>query len=101
MKYLLFVVPFALSACNSDGTPTAQTAGVISALCKADAVAQPVVVAVGSGVAVAINPSTAGAVAVARPLDEMAHAAIQGACPTGTAAVAVTTSSGAVVPVSK
>ncbi len=50
------------------------------ALCRVNAVGQPILVPLAAGIATAVAPGAAGSVVLATQLDAQAHAAVQAAC---------------------
>jgi len=72
-----------LSACTTAQLQTEATrvAAINTIICKTDAAAQPVLVSLGSTIAVAVNPADAPVVAGAVALDAAAHKTLQDACP--------------------
>ena len=79
----IMLIMFGLSACTTAQLQAEATraAAINTIICKADAAAQPVVVNLGSTIAVAVNPADAPIVAGAVALDAAAHKTLQDACP--------------------
>lgn len=79
MRALLILV--VLAGCSTDPHPNLIVAQRV--LCRVDAGAQPVAVALVAPVVVTMQPTAAGAVQMAVTVDGAAHAALQAACPDG------------------
>ena len=57
-----------------------KTVRLTQALCRVNAVSQPILVPLAAGVTMAVAPGSAGSVVLATQLDAQAHAAVQAAC---------------------
>lgn len=58
----------------------ARTVRLTQAMCRVNAVSQPILVPLAAGIATAVAPQHAGSVVLATQLDAQAHAAVQAAC---------------------
>lgn len=80
----------ALAGCTSTGDLSTQGAAVVKVLCTASA-ATPAALAVSGQVAVTLDPTTAGDVALASALDQIVHPSVTAACASVNATVAAVT----------
>lgn len=85
-KFIAAAAVLALGACTTAQLQheAARLAYINQIACSSAATAQPIIVNVGSVIAVTANPADAAAVAAAVAVDAKVHDALQNACPAGT-----------------
>ena len=86
MRNLALGALLGLSACTTAQLQSEATrlAAINQIVCQGAATAQPVIVQLGSTIAVAADPADAAAVAAAVAIDSKVHDSLQAACPAGT-----------------
>lgn len=88
-KFIAATAVLALGACTTAQLQTEATrlAAINTIICKADQ-SVPMLVSLGSSVAVAVDPAVTPGVIAADAVDAAAHKALQDACPVGSSLLA-------------